>query len=244
MKIIPLFSLLLLAITARSQTKESFYVFNADWKPTKVDSARYFLHIHRVNDSCWQWDYYNFAGPLLKTEQFRDKDGKELDGISHHYNEKGWIDSISTYRRGMKNGDFMKLCGDSFSVVMKYTYRDDSLVEVIDVKKQKKDSSITYADERESEYPGKTRQWSRYLSKNITYPERALNANIEGEVRVDFIVGKEGEILEPYIAKSVEYSLDEESLRMIRESGKWIPAFQNGRVVKSYKIQPITFRLK
>lgn len=244
MKIIPLLSLLLLAITARSQQKEAFIVFNADWQPTKIDSAHFFLHVHQVNDTCWQWDYYNFSGPMLKTEQFRDKDGKKLNGISRYYNEKGILDSTAMYWKGMKNGDFFKLSEDSFAITMKYVYREDSLVEVIDVKKQKKDSTSEYADEKESEYPGSVGQWARYLNKNLKYPERAINLESEGEVRVLFIVDKEGHTEMPYIARSIEYSLDEEALRIIRGSGKWVPAFQNGKFVKSYKIQPIIFRLK
>jgi len=244
MKIISLFFGLILALTVRSQEKESFYVFDADWKPTKIDSARFLLHVHHVNDSCWQWDYYNFSGPLLKTEQYRDKDGTELNGASKHYNEKGWLDSTSTYRRGKKNGDFLKVSSDSFAVQVKYVYRDDSLVEVIDVRKQKKDSAIEYKDEKEAEYPGGVGQWMRYLNKNLKYPDRAVNSEIQGEVRTLFIVDKDGHVLESYIGRSIEYSLDEESLRIIRGSGKWIPSFQNGKFVKAYKIQPIIFRLK
>ena len=75
MKILPLVFMLILATNARSQEKESFYVFNADWKATKIDSAHFLLHVHQVNDSCWQWDYYHFIGPLLKTEQYLDKEG-------------------------------------------------------------------------------------------------------------------------------------------------------------------------
>jgi protein TonB len=35
-----------------------------------------------------------------------------------------------------------------------------------------------------------------------------------------------------------------EAIRVIKKSGKWEPAVQNGRKVKSYKKQPITFRLE
>ena len=78
----------------------------------------------------------------------------------------------------------------------------------------------------------------------MKYPDRALNANVEGVVRVGFIVDKEGNVTEPFIAKSVEWSLDDEAVTIIEESGKWSPAFQNGRIVKSYKIQPIVYKLK
>ena len=35
----------------------------------------------------------------------------------------------------------------------------------------------------------------------------------------------------------------EEAIRVIKNSGKWTPAVQNGRTVKSYKQQPVTFKL-
>ena len=37
--------------------------------------------------------------------------------------------------------------------------------------------------------------------------------------------------------------LAEEAIRVIKKSGKWIPAIQNVKQVKSYKKQPIVFRL-
>ena len=244
MRTLPLLPLLLLTLTVRSQEKDAFYVFDSDWKPTKIKSAHFLLHTHQVNDTCWQWDYYNFNGPLIKTERYLDKDGKELNGVFNHYNEKGMLDSTAMFRKGRRNGDCMKLSGDRLTIKLKYVYRDDSLIEVIDVSKPEKDTSVTYTDERESEYPGKMGQWMRYLNKHLEYPDRAIKGKIEGEVRVAFIVDKDGKVFDPYIARSVEYSLDEESLKMIRQSGNWIPAFQNGKIVKSYKIQPIHFRLQ
>jgi periplasmic protein TonB len=58
------------------------------------------------------------------------------------------------------------------------------------------------------------------------------------------MVNKAGNLIDLFIAASVEYSMDEEALRIIRDSGEWEPAFQNGRNVKSYKMQPINFRLQ
>ena len=101
----------------------------------KIESAHFLLHTHQVNDTCWQWDYYNFAGPLIQTERFLDKDGTKKNGVCNHYNEKGVLDSTSMYRNGKRNGDFMKLSGDSLTIKMKYVYRDDTLKEVVDVSK-------------------------------------------------------------------------------------------------------------
>jgi protein TonB len=245
MRVSILFFLLTVTISAIAQdSKDFFYAFDADWKPAKIESAHFLIHVHQMNDTCWQWDYYNFRGPLVKIEQYRDKGGIELDGVDYFYNERGWVDSTSTYKRGKKNGDFVKMSGDSLKPKTKYVYKDDSLVEVVDCSKPDKDSAVKYKDEKESEYPGGLTQWGRYLHKNLKYPDRAVNLNIDGEVRVLFLVDVEGLVQKPYIAKSVECSLDEESLRIIRGSGKWTPGFQNGKLVKTYKIQPIVFRLK
>ena len=244
MKRLPLILLTALSITAKAQNNESFYVFDADWKATKIESAHFLLHTHKVNDTCWQFDFYNFLGPLIKMEQYRDKDGTEINGVSHHYNNDGYIDSIGEFSRGKRNGEFVKLVGDPLKYKWKYIYRDDSLIEVIDLEKLKKDSVKSYSDEKESDYPGGLKGWQRYMLKNLKYPERAMNGNIQGQVRVNFVVDKAGNVVDPYISGSVEYSLDEEALRIIKDSGKWEPAFQNAHNVKSYKRQPINFRLQ
>src|SRR5438445_3247723 len=161
MKHIPLILLSLLTITARSQEKESFYVFDANWKPTKIDSAHFLVHVHQMNDTCWQYDYYNFTGPLIRSERYRDRDGNILHGAVHYYNEKGWSDSIGTYRMGKKNGDFYRLSEDSLHFLVKYVYRDDVLIETVDVKKDDDDSASIAKGDKESEYPGGVGQWMR-----------------------------------------------------------------------------------
>jgi protein TonB len=243
MKRSPLVFLLTLSITAKSQKQESFYVFDADWKATKIETAHFLLHTQRVNDTCWQFDYYNFFGPLIKMEQYRDKEGREINGTSRHYNEKGLVDSIGYFHNGKRNGEFVKLVGDPLRYKWDYIYRDDSLIEVIDLEKRK-DSSLSYTFEKESEYPGGLPGWQRYMLKNIKYPERAMNGNKQGQVIVGFVVDKAGNVIDPYISASVEYSLDEEALTILKGSGKWEPAFQNGHNVKTYKTQPINFRLE
>jgi protein TonB len=98
--------------------------------------------------------------------------------------------------------------------------------------------------EIESEYPGGTAAWFRYLNKNFRYPEDAVNNEIQGTVIVQFIVDKEGIVSDVQAVSGPESGgLREEAVRVIKQSGKWIPAIQNGRNVKSYKKQPVQFKL-
>ena len=98
--------------------------------------------------------------------------------------------------------------------------------------------------EIESQYPGGANAWMRYLNKTFRYPDDAQQNGIRGTVEVQFIVDKEGNVSNvEAITGPVTGGLREEAVRVIQKSGRWEPAIQNGRKVKSYKKQPITFRL-
>jgi protein TonB len=110
-------------------------------------------------------------------------------------------------------------------------------------KKDEEDYDKTFTKvEIESEYPGGTSAWQRYLNKSLQYPQDAVDNEIQGTVVVKFIVDKEGNVSD-VDAVSGPKELQGEAIRVIKKSGKWTAAEQNGRKVKSYKSQPITFKL-
>src|SRR5215831_11320208 len=97
--------------------------------------------------------------------------------------------------------------------------------------------------EIESDYPGGASAWQRYLNKSLRYPQEAIDNEIQGTVVVQFIVDKQGNVSDVE-AISGPNELRDEAVRVIKKSGKWTPAVQNGRQVKSYKKQPIVFKLE
>lgn len=111
-------------------------------------------------------------------------------------------------------------------------------------KKVEEDWDKTFTKvEIESDYPGGAAAWQRYLNRNLRYPQDAIDNEIQGTIVVQFIVDKEGVVSEVE-AISGPKELRDEAVRVIKKSGKWTPAVQNGRQVKSYKKQPIVFRLE
>jgi protein TonB len=111
-------------------------------------------------------------------------------------------------------------------------------------KKVEEDWDKTFTKvEIESEYPGGAAAWQRYLNRNLRYPQDAIDNEIQGTVVVQFIVDKEG-MVSDVESISGPKELRDEAVRVIKKSGKWTPAVQNGRQVKSYKKQPIVFRLE
>jgi protein TonB len=111
-------------------------------------------------------------------------------------------------------------------------------------KKDEEDYDKTFTKvEIESEYPGGASAWQRYLNKNLRYPQDAIDNEIQGTIVVQFIVDKAGSVSDVE-AISGPKELRDEAVRVIKKSGTWTPAVQNGRQVKSYKKQPIVFRLE
>lgn len=99
--------------------------------------------------------------------------------------------------------------------------------------------------EIESDYPGGVSAWGKFLNANLRYPDKAIRKKIQGEVVVQFIVDKEGSVSDVQAVSGPDKGgLREEAVRVIKISGKWTAAVQDGRKVKSYKKQPIVFRLE
>ncbi len=254
-KIILLLLLLPPALSLMSQKKpkkeEAFYMLDENFKGSTQEKAKYFIHSEKKNDTCWEFDMYHINGPLITSEQYKDEKGTIPHGKSVYFNDKGTRDSIGQFANGLPNGYFYYL-NDTGKVFIQKEFRNGVLIETTDrIKKDsidaaawKRKSDTAKGVEMESEFPGGKGSWGRYLMKNLIYPQRAQNLGKQGTVVLQFIVDTEGRIFDQEIVQSVEFSLDQEALRMIIESPAWIPAFQYGKKVKSYKKQPLTFKLQ
>ncbi len=93
------------------------------------------------------------------------------------------------------------------------------------------------------EFPGGMEALMTYLSKNIKYPSIAQENNIQGRVIVEFVVNKDGSIVEPVVKRSIDSSLDNEAMRVIKSMPKWKPGKQRGKPVRVRYTVPVLFRL-
>ncbi|HTI94228.1 MAG TPA: energy transducer TonB [Puia sp.] len=95
----------------------------------------------------------------------------------------------------------------------------------------------------DAEYKGGTAAWLQFLNANCKYPDEAVDQEVQGIVKVQFVVEKDGTVSHVE-ALSGPQILQKEAIRVIAASGQWEPSTLNGRKVRSYKIQPIVFRLE
>lgn len=92
-------------------------------------------------------------------------------------------------------------------------------------------------------FPGGPVELMRWLTKNLHYPQDAQQRKVQGEVRVQFIVGKDGKLSAHKVVKSLSPSCDREALRVIRMMPDWKPGVENGRPCRTMVCIPIVFKL-
>ena len=90
-------------------------------------------------------------------------------------------------------------------------------------------------------YPGGNQAMYEFLKSNFKLPQQAPNNEIKGKVRVVLVVSKEGEICDARITSKPNKYLDNELIRVIKMTTKWIPATNEGKNVDSYYMLDIKF---
>ena len=123
------------------------------------------------------------------------------------------------------------------------THAWDSANKAVQKKGGVQDNIVFTEVEEPASFPGGQEAWVHYLIKNLQYPPTAVKNEIQGEVMVEFIVRKDGHITDIHVLSGPE-SLRNESVRAVKESGKWLPAKQNGLIVDSYHKQPFIYKLE
>lgn len=95
------------------------------------------------------------------------------------------------------------------------------------------------------EFPGGQQELFRYLSENVKYPVIAQENGIQGRVICQFVVNKDGSIVDVVVVRSGgDASLDKEAVRVIKSMPKWKPGKQRGKAVRVKYTVPVNFRLQ
>ena len=115
--------------------------------------------------------------------------------------------------------------------------------QIVEEKKEEDENKIFDKVEIEASFPGGDAKWRQYLERNANGQVATDNGAPEGTYTtvVQFVVDKEGNISDVRALTNHGYGMEEEAVRAIKKGPKWNPAIQNGRQVKAYRKQPITF---
>ncbi len=227
---------------AQAQKGETLYAYKKDWSPTSsLDSAFFVMSVVKESDTLYTCRNYQIYGPMISWESYKDAALEVANGDFIWYNLKGEKDSSASFLNGQKinfENNIKDVAQKSNNSTKKPAVEGDS------TQQRQIDVNIDPADARPAEFNGGIKGWTSYLEKNLVTPERLknlTNKSTKYTVVVCFIVDKSGNLSNIRIEKSVEWSADNEIIRILQKSPKWLPATIKGSNVVYRHKQSITF---
>jgi protein TonB len=96
------------------------------------------------------------------------------------------------------------------------------------------------------QFPGGQTALDKYITKNINYPQQAIDDNMSGVIHVSFIVDEQGKVTKARVLDpaNVGDGLDQEALRVVKGMPSWMPGKVNGKKVSTRMELPISFMVE
>ena len=114
------------------------------------------------------------------------------------------------------------------------------IVDVIEIVEVEEKANVIWEIVEEKAEP---KGFYEFVRKNLKYPRQAKRMGIEGKVIMQFVVNKDGSIVDAKVLRGIGGGCDEEALRIIQNSPKWKPGKQRGNEVRQRMTFPLIFRL-
>ena len=246
MKIFSIFFAILLNYTATAQKIIGAVMVDENGITQNEKKAKYLVVLKNYGDTAFERLDYSFAGPMQTSTTFKDSQLSILNGRYMEYNSSGYLHSEGNYDHNRKDGKWY-IYDDTSHAVLEYKFHLDTLISTIDLDSLHKEKEKIKEDttgQFEAVYVGGVKKIAEIIQKNIQIPDRMAALTNGGTSRVRFVVDIEGKLQNIEIQKSVEFSFDEESLRVVALLKDWMPASDKGEKVKAYRVQPITVTLQ
>jgi len=93
-------------------------------------------------------------------------------------------------------------------------------------------------------YPGGFKQLYNELGLLIKYPSKAAKNNVQGTVKLTFVVEKDGRLTDITTENKIGYGLDEEAVRIFKRLKKWAPGTLEGKPIRVRYFIPVKFSLE
>ena len=106
------------------------------------------------------------------------------------------------------------------------------------------DDRIYEMVEENAQFPGGDDACYKWLYDHIKYPAIAQEQGIQGRVFVQFVVNKDGSIVDVEVVRSPDASLSKEAERVVKLMPRWRPAKQGNKTVRSRFRLPVMFKLQ
>ena len=91
---------------------------------------------------------------------------------------------------------------------------------------------------------GNAGEFAKWVNENLKYPQTAKDAEVQGRVVAQFVVGTDGKVGDVKVLRGVHPDLDAEVVRVISSSPDWTPGYVKGEPVKVTYTFPVVFKAK
>ncbi|HZF65730.1 MAG TPA: energy transducer TonB [Chitinophagaceae bacterium] len=226
----------LAAIHAVSADTLFFEVENTGYK-IGAAPGNYLRKCVREKDYLHTWDY-NYRNVLVAEGYYSDTSFSTRLLCHKYYHEtKGYLLQTRCYDQDVLHGPFITYNpdGDTTDVDL---YEQGRLLKAVSLRPSTLDYSETMA-----QFPGGEKLWADFVNRNVRYPPTVKKELVKGEILVRFLINEEGVIEKAEVLKGLHPLLDEEAIRVIMKSPRWIPGERNGDRVQTSLVQSIYFGL-
>ncbi len=171
------------------------------------------------------------------------EDGTVIIG---RYNKNKFVEAIAEYnygipkeiRKAIPKFPKVKLTKEQKKFLEEYNvwYREQS---------RKRMAKHQESSEVKPSFNGKgPNGFAEWVNARLVYPAQAKRAGIEGRTILQFTISAEGKLTNPTVLRSSgNSSLDQEALRVVRESPAWTPGTEDGKAKSITLAFPVIFSL-
>jgi protein TonB len=145
--------------------------------------------------------------------------------------------------------DIIDVVRDDTKIVTEYNFEDFSEEFVVEApvaqeEEVVEDVPVFNAEEMPTFQGGDIGKFRNWVLEQTVYPRMAVENNIQGLVTLKFVIERDGTLTNIEEIQSVDRSLAEEAIRVLKTSPKWEPGKQRNRPVRVYYVLPIQFKLQ
>jgi protein TonB len=99
-------------------------------------------------------------------------------------------------------------------------------------------------EEKPSFMGGDYTAFTRWVAKNLKYPDEASKNGIHGKVILQFLIDVDGSVKNVEVIRGIDSLLDAEAVRVVSMSPKWKPGKQRDVPTKVLFTFPLSFKLQ
>jgi TonB family protein len=164
-----------------------------------------------------------------------------IDGTEKTWSLSGFIAKVVEYKLGARHGKFLTYY-DNGQLIRKDIYKNDEFIKGRCFTREGKDTAY-FKYFIMPGFQGGIEGFKKFILEGIRYPEEARENNEEARVYLNFTVDKQGNVIKARIVKADKDYFNEEVMRVISLSPKWIPGRKDGKIINVSITIPIIFKI-